>query len=173
MSSSLSPERPSVIPPTLEAVRLLAHDILQRESVRIGGHYAGCERRHLGCFAAYVLEQTGEPVPEARGAAAWQRVQTAMYGAKAIATDGCHKIYVLLDDAQVQEFERAGYGQGGALLLAATEFGSTDDMVKTVQGWYAESCLFRFVSSVRTVDGDPNDGFTNLIAQFELEDDDE
>jgi hypothetical protein len=34
-------------------------------------------------------------------------------------------------------------------------------------GWYEESCALRFISSIRTVTGDPNKGFVDLIAQFE------
>jgi hypothetical protein len=38
-------------------------------------------------------------------------------------------------------------------------------MLETIQDWYADSCGLRFVSAVRTVGGDPNEGFISLIEQ--------
>jgi len=45
-------------------------------------------------------------------------------------------------------------------------------MLATIKDWYATSCGLRFVSGVRSVDGDPNEGFIDLIPQC-ADDDDE
>ena len=95
----------------------------------------------------------------------WGKVEGALIGAKGIAFDGCHKIYVLLDDEQMAQMRAWGYDP----LISADQMGS-DEMLSTIQGWYDASCGLRFVQAVRTVDGDPNDGFVSLIAQFEGDD---
>jgi hypothetical protein len=45
-----------------------------------------------------------------------------------------------------------------------------DQMLATLHDWWDSSCGLRFISSVKTVKGDPNEGFTHLIPQFEEED---
>ena len=81
--------------------------------------------------------------------------------AKAIAWDTCHKIYVLMDDEQVQKMRDYGYGDD---MLTKDEL-TTREMMNTLQDWYANSCALRFIQSVKTVKGDPNDGFDNLVDQ--------
>jgi len=44
-----------------------------------------------------------------------------------------------------------------------------DKSLETVQGWFEQSCGLRFISAVRSVEGDPNKGFTGLIEQGEDE----
>lgn len=90
----------------------------------------------------------------------WDRVKAALEDAKGICWDGCHKIYVLLDDEQVAVSKGYGYD-----VLSVAELG-VDAALATLQQWYADSCGLRFVESVKTVDGDPNEGYVNLIAQF-------
>lgn len=43
----------------------------------------------------------------------------------------------------------------------------------TLQEWFADSCALRFITAVHSVpEGeDPNEGFTDLIAQFEMDED--
>jgi len=81
-------------------------------------------------------------------------VQQALSSAKGMSWDECHKIYVLMDDHQVAHMAELGYA------VMAPDF-------DVLSKWFDESCSLRFVSAVRTVDGDPNEGFSNLIAQFE------
>jgi hypothetical protein len=81
----------------------------------------------------------------------WDKVALMCEAAEGIAFDTCHKIYVLLDDAQMAQMKE--YGK--------------------IRDWYAESCMLRFVSAVRTVKGDPNDGFIDLIPQGADSEDDE
>jgi len=90
----------------------------------------------------------------------WAKVEVALEMAKGIGFDECHKIYVLMDDEQMEEMRGYGYDP----LLSADDFTPTE-MLATIRDWYAQSCMLRFVQAVRTVDGDPNDGFIELIPQ--------
>lgn len=90
--------------------------------------------------------------------------------AKAIAWDTCHKIYLLMDDAQVEKMRGYGYDP-----LITYEEMSSDDMYRTVVDWFEQSCGLRFVEAVSSVaEGeDENLGFETIIGQGEDEDDDE
>jgi len=97
------------------------------------------------------------PTPEV-----WQHVANTLSTAKGIAWDTCHKIYVLMDDEQMALMASYDYDP----LLPVTD---QYEALQTLKRWYEDSCGLRFISAVRTVSGDPNKGFTNLIAQFEDE----
>ncbi len=88
--------------------------------------------------------------------------------AKAIAWDTCHKIYVLMDDEQVNVMRGYGYDP-----LITKEEMTTDEMVKTLEDWFRESCALRFIEAVSTNHENPNAGFESLIDQGEDEDEDE
>lgn len=90
----------------------------------------------------------------------WDNVEEYVSNAKGIAFDTCHKIYVLMDDAQIAKMREYEYDP----LYTNAEM-SADEMLSTLKHWYAESCMLRFIEAVETVDGDPNDGFTTLIEQ--------
>jgi hypothetical protein len=90
----------------------------------------------------------------------WDLVQDRINEAKGIAFDTCHKIYVLMDDAQMAQMKEYEYDP----LISKDEM-STTEMLETVKHWYAESCGLKFVEAVSTVDGDPNLGFETLIEQ--------
>jgi hypothetical protein len=95
---------------------------------------------------------------------AWARVDRAVPEAVGIAWDGCHKIYVLMDETQMSLMEGYGYDP----LLRVEDIGELQ--TKTLlREWYRASCELRFISSVGTVEGDPNAGFGDLIAQFDDE----
>lgn len=82
-----------------------------------------------------------------------------------VATDGCHKIYLAMDDEQADWF-RENYEH--------IVEGTPEEMLITVIGWYENSCFLRFVNAVETNHADPNAGYTSLIPQFaEDKDDDE
>lgn len=91
----------------------------------------------------------------------WRPVEVAVAHGKAIVWDGCHKIYVAMDEEQVDLFCEYEY----AHIAKITE---ADAAVAQLREWFEDSCSLRFISAVRTVEGDPNDGFTDLIGQFEL-----
>lgn len=90
----------------------------------------------------------------------WAKVEVATEMAKGIAFDNCHKIYVLMDDAQMAQMEEWGYDP-----LIPSSSMTPKQMFTTIKQWYGESCMLRFVDAVRSVDGDPNEGFTTLIPQ--------
>ena len=100
-------------------------------------------------------------------AADWGKVEVAVELAKGIAFDTCHKIYVLMDDDQMALMKGYGYDP-----LIAADTTTPEQMLTTIRKWYETSCGLRFVSGVRSVDGDPNEGFIDLIPQG-LDDDDE
>jgi len=103
-----------------------------------------------------------------------RNVEEAVNGAKGIAFDGCHKIYILLDDEQVNMMCEYGYGDDDSDYLITSDEMSADEMFQTVMNWYGQSCSLKFVSAVETVKGDANEGFHDVIPQgAEDEDEDE
>jgi hypothetical protein len=96
----------------------------------------------------------------------WEAVVDAVDTAKSIAWDGCHKIYVLMDDAQTAQMESYGYHEDDSELLLVSNLGKYRTL-ETLREWWDCSCGLRFISAVRTVPGDPNEGFTDLISQTE------
>jgi hypothetical protein len=107
----------------------------------------------------------------------WAKVDVALRTAKGIAFDGCHKIYVLMDDEQMRLMAEYGYGEDNDYLLWIDQLdaGNPDRSPASLQraaarmlvDWYEESCGLRFISAVETNTEDPNEGFTHLIAQFD------
>jgi hypothetical protein len=95
-----------------------------------------------------------------KGQTGWGAVESALCDARGIAFDGCHKIYILMDEDQMDKMRGYGYDP----LISASDMNEYD-MFELVQEWYEESCGLRFVHAVHTVDGDPNEGFLNLIPQ--------
>ena len=92
----------------------------------------------------------------------WDEVDVYIRAGKGIAFDTCHKIYILMDDAQMAQMKEYEYDP----LISKAEM-SAAEMLETVKHWYAESCALKFVEAVETVpEGkDPNEGFTTLIEQ--------
>ena len=80
--------------------------------------------------------------------------------AKGIAWDTCHKIYILMDDQQMELMRQYEYDP----LISSDEMG-VKEMADTIRAWYADSCGLRFVEAVKTVEGDPNEGFVTMIPQ--------
>lgn len=96
----------------------------------------------------------------------WDAVYAATDNAKAIAWDGCHKIYLAMDDEQVRQFKSYGYGQDddGSVLIMEEGVGS-EAMYAYLMDWYEVSCFLKFISAVWTNEDDPNKGFVDLIPQ--------
>jgi hypothetical protein len=91
----------------------------------------------------------------------WDDVeQVLLDGAKGIAFDGCHKIYVLMDDEQMAEMREFGYDP-----LIPAEGHTPEELLETIRDWYEDSCSLRFVQAVHTNHEDPNAGFVSLIEQ--------
>lgn len=103
----------------------------------------------------------------------WDNVEEYLETAKGIAFDGCHKVYVLMDDQQVELMREYGYGEDDSLLHTSDDL-TAPQMLAKLHNWFDDSCGLRFVQAIETVEGNPNDGFTSLIPQgFEEETEDE
>ena len=91
----------------------------------------------------------------------WENVERVLPRAKGIAWESCHKIYVLMDDEQVQHMIDidAGYE-----VYRSTD-APPEQWLGMLQEWYAASCPLRFISAITTNDADPNAGFETLIGQ--------
>lgn len=89
-------------------------------------------------------------------------VAEAVADAKAIAWDTCHKIYLLMDDEQVEKMREYGYDP-----LITKEESTPQEMLETLKEWYEDSCDLKFIDAVSTHPTDPNLGFETLIGQFE------
>lgn len=103
----------------------------------------------------------------------WEAVKDALRVGKAIAFDGCHKIYILMDDEEVAQKKSYGYGQDddGSVLLAIEPDQPMEAYFALVYDWFEDSCGLRFIYAVSTNKANPNDGYTTLIGQFDDEDD--
>jgi len=77
---------------------------------------------------------------------------------KAIAWDTCHKIYILMDDNQVQKMKNLGYD---AMIQA--EHSTPNLMYGTLLNWYKQSCPLKFVYAVST--GSEGDEFDTIVPQ--------
>jgi hypothetical protein len=86
--------------------------------------------------------------------------------AKGIAFDGCHKIYVLMDDEQMELMKEYGYGAENPNFLVSSSQLDPAEMATVAMSWFKDSCGLRFIQGVRT-DEDPSKGFFDIIAQFE------
>jgi hypothetical protein len=96
-------------------------------------------------------------------------VEDRVSEAKAIAWDTCHKIYLLMDDEQVEKMREYGYDP-----LITSEEADPYTMFELLKNWYDDSCGLRFIDAVSTHPTDPNLGFETLIGQGDdWEDEDE
>lgn len=108
--------------------------------------------------------------------AGWTAVREYLNDAILIAYDGCHKIYLAMDEAEA-DFFRKHYqptddlDNGGVI-----EGKAPAELYEDLCEWWDASCSLRFVSAVWHIDEDPNDGFVHLISQgagWQDEDDDQ
>ena len=95
-------------------------------------------------------------------------VREAVKTAKLIAYDGCHKIYVAMDEASARELEGNGYTthRSDYFLTKYPPVLMRAAMLNRVKLWYRTSCGLRFVQSMSN-SMDPNQEFKDLIPQFE------
>ena len=97
----------------------------------------------------------------------WEGVEEAVQTARLIAWDGCHKIYLAMDETQARWFT-----ENYSVIFS----GASDEMLVTLRSWYEHSCCLKFIQAVETDGDDPNEWFTVLIpqgAEYEDEDEDE
>ena len=98
----------------------------------------------------------------------FDKVETALETAKGIAWDTCHKIYVLMDQDQVELMRKYEYDKVHSIVDISKE-----SMLELLKDWYALSCSLRFIQSIRTTSPDDEDGgYDNLISQFDEIDED-
>lgn len=87
----------------------------------------------------------------------WDNVADFIPHAKLIAFDGCHKIYLAMDDYEAAWF-RESYSQ---IVEDVPEV-----MADTLSRWFDDSCGLRFINAVYHTIPNANDGYINLISQF-------
>lgn len=94
----------------------------------------------------------------------WDDVQSSVYDAQGIAFDGCHKIYLLMDDRQVELMREYEYE---FVVTRSDDFITTAEMYELLKNWFEGSCSLKFIQAVTSVDEgvDPNEGFETLIPQ--------
>jgi hypothetical protein len=92
----------------------------------------------------------------------WSDVEEELQYAELIAFDGCHKIYLAMDEEQAQWF-RDNYN--GKDCDDCNFTGSTQEMLTKLRHWWEDSCSLRFIQSVESNKQDPNAGFKSLIPQ--------
>ena len=68
-------------------------------------------------------------------------LEVAVLSAVLVAWDGCHKIYLALDDIEAKKFVDDGW---------TTYSGTPEEMYLKVEEWYSASCGLRYVSSARS-----------------------
>ena len=95
-------------------------------------------------------------------------VADAVEDALLIAFDGCHKIYVAMDEEQAYWFRTNYNSSNCSTHLNFT--GTPTEMLNTLHAWWDESCALKFIQSVTTDYDDPNAGFVNLVSQDDASD---
>lgn len=96
----------------------------------------------------------------------WAAVREYVEDAVLIAFDGCHKIYLAMDEAEA-DFFRKNYqpthedDDGGTL-----EGVPASELFEMLEQWWDNSCGLRFIQAVWHNEADPNAGFVRLISQF-------
>jgi hypothetical protein len=93
----------------------------------------------------------------------WAAVEEYINDAVLIAFDGCHKIYLAMDQEEAEWFAKNYNGEG---CTDRNFTGSPSEMLKTIHDWWDESCSLRFVNAVWHNEADPNAGFVSLISQM-------
>jgi hypothetical protein len=88
--------------------------------------------------------------------------------AKGIAYDTCHKIYILMDDNQVSLMREYGYDP-----IITSDQMDPAEMATLAALWFSGSCALRFVNAVYSDMSIGHDGFVNVIAQFESDEEDD
>lgn len=100
---------------------------------------------------------------------AWDEVYDHLRNAYSMAWDGCHKIYINMDQEQHEKMVSYGYGEDGSQLRLTNEIAEDAELIERC---WAESCGLRFINAVSTNNlGDMV--FTGLIEQFEFDEDEE
>ncbi len=98
----------------------------------------------------------------------WAAVEEHVQDAVLIAFDGCHKIYIAMDQQEAYFF-RLNYQPA----VVESIHSSPAAMLEILREWYDESCGLKFISAVWHDENDRNDGFVSLISQGATDPDDD
>jgi hypothetical protein len=110
-------------------------------------------------YAAFMSKRTRLETHDPNDlAAGWNAVGLLIGDANLIAFDGCHRIYLAMDEIEA-DFFRDTYAH-------TVEGVAPNAMLKKLREWYESSCSLRFIQAVWHDEYDPNDGFLSLISQF-------
>lgn len=90
----------------------------------------------------------------------WDEVELKIPEAKGMYWDGCHKIYLAMDDKQVAQQEDYGYEYHRPNLALLKE-------------WFEQSCFLRFITTIYSNPEDPNAGYVDIIPQFYFEEEED
>jgi hypothetical protein len=93
--------------------------------------------------------------------------------AKGIAFDTCHKIYVLMDDEQVALMREYGYGEDDPNAIATSSQLDPAEMATVATTWFERSCSLKFITAVSSDKRFGDDGWLNIISQFEADEDED
>lgn len=94
----------------------------------------------------------------------YQAVREFTDEAKAIAWDTCHKIYILMDDKQVELMRSYGYGnENDPDSLITSDKLDPKEMATVAMLWYKKACGLKFIEAVYS----DNRGFISIVEQFE------
>ena len=89
--------------------------------------------------------------------------------AKGIAFDTCHKIYVLMDNEQVELMRSYGYGEDDPNAIATSDQLDPAEMATVVTTWFDKSCSLKFITAVSSDKRFGDDGWLSIISQFEAD----
>jgi hypothetical protein len=89
----------------------------------------------------------------------------AVENALLIAFDGCHKIYLAMDEGEADWF-RENYSPN-------IFEGTPEEMLNLLVAWWDNSCSLKFITAVHTNHADPNAGYISLIGQGDWWEDEE
>lgn len=97
-----------------------------------------------------------------------ERVTKAIMDCEGVAFDGCHKVFILMDKAQMEKMRRLGYGdrtdiEKGDSRLMWAEDTPRSEMYDLVKEWYAKSCELKFIQSIKSTDD--QEEFGNIVSQ--------
>lgn len=87
-----------------------------------------------------------------------------LFSTHSVSWDGCHKIYLNMDEKQTEKMIGYGYDK--------TIIDSPSAMENVVSQWYDDSCGLRFIDAVFTND-DETDKFVTVVPQFFLEEEED
>lgn len=100
----------------------------------------------------------------------WNTIGERLKTARAIMFDGCHKIYLIMDNESLERLYELHYLAPTALEedLKENPEAAREHMLGLLQEWYRNACGLRLISAISSVPegADPNEGFERLIRQF-------